>query len=121
MLDRFIKRKATFCFVYSRINRDMQRNQKAMLKENREAADDEFVFCVVWVEDFVELIWSVEWIFIVIKDSVDMSVECWELVVFCSIWIGRFLNNAWRIDDKSKYWSTRDFNSMKVSLLLHCS
>jgi len=25
----------------------MQRNQKAMLKENREAADDEFVFCVV--------------------------------------------------------------------------
>jgi len=47
LLDRFIKRKATFCFVYSRINRDMQRNQKAMLKENREAADDEFVFCVV--------------------------------------------------------------------------
>ena len=42
----------------------MQRNQKAMLRENEETADDEFVFVVVVVrvEDFVELIRDVVFI-----------------------------------------------------------
>jgi len=40
----------------------MQRNQKAMLRENEETADDEFVFFVVRVEDFVELIRDVVFI-----------------------------------------------------------